>query len=160
MGPELGIRRRCLPRRESQRRGDARCLVCSLLIAVAAVAGCREATDRLAVGGKITLNGEPLDNGSIRFSSREAASPMSAGAMIQDGAFFVPQDKGLRVGSYLVEISAPDTKAPPVLDRASGMKVAPERIPAEYNVDSRQTIDVTAEGDNQFDFDISSKAGS
>lgn len=30
----------------------------------------------------------------------------------------------------------------------------PERIPAEYNVRSNQLIEVTAEGPNQFDFEI------
>jgi hypothetical protein len=140
-------------------RFDARCGMqrVAAMLAVLALVGCGPRSDRLAITGTVTLDGVPLNSGSIRFSSRDAASPMSAGAMIQDGAYYVPQEKGLRVGTYHVEISAPDAAAPPVLDRASGMKMAPERIPAEYNVNSEQTINVTADGDNAFDFAISTK---
>lgn len=134
-----------------------RCCTAPFLLVVLALVGCGPRSDRLAISGVVTLNGAPLDNGSIRFSSQESAAPMSAGAMIQDGAYRVPQDKGLRVGTYQVEISSPDAAAPLVLDRASGMKMAPERIPLEYNVNTQQTIEVTADGDNQFDFTITNK---
>jgi len=35
--------------------------------------------------------------------------------------------------------------------------MAPERVPAEYNVNSTKTIDVDAAKDNAFNFDIASR---
>jgi hypothetical protein len=36
--------------------------------------------------------------------------------------------------------------------------VARERIPAEYNTESKHSVEVTADGDNEFNFDIMSGA--
>jgi hypothetical protein len=124
--------------------------------AMLTIAGCGPKSDRLAVSGNVSLNGAPLDNGTIRFTSIGSEKLMTSGALIQAGAFHVPQEKGLLAGSYQVEINSPDSAAPPVLDRPSGMLMAPERIPTAYNTDSKQTIDVLVDGDNDFDFDISS----
>jgi hypothetical protein len=123
---------------------------------VLAVAGCGPKSDRLAVSGNVSLNGTPLDNGTIRFTWIGSEKLATSGALIQSGAFFVPQEKGLLAGSYQVEINSPDSVAPPILDRPSGMLMAPERIPAAYNSESKQTIEVSIDGDNEFHFDISS----
>jgi hypothetical protein len=125
-------------------------------ILIAAV-GCGPAGDRLGVSGAITLDGAPLDSGSIRFTSVGAEKLLTSGALIKDGAYHVPQENGLRAGTYQVEINSPDDKGPQVLDKPSGMMMAAERIPAAYNVESEQTIEVTAEGDNAFYFNIVSQ---
>jgi len=124
---------------------------------VLTVAGCGPKSDRLAVSGNVSLNGTPLDNGTIRFTSIGSEKLVTSGALIQNGAYHVPQEKGLLAGSYQVEINSPDSAAPPVLDRPSGMLMAPERIPAAYNTESKRTIEVSIDGDNEFDFEISSK---
>ncbi len=124
------------------------------------VGGCGPRSDRLDISGHVTLDGAPLDGGSIRFSSVGDGKLMAAGAMIQNGAYHIPQQKGLLPGSYHLEINAPDAHAPPVMVRTApggpGIAVAPERIPAEYNVNCDKTVDVTADGTNQFDFNIAS----
>jgi hypothetical protein len=123
--------------------------------------GCGPHSDRLAVSGKVTLNGEPLDGGSIQFTSL-GEKKMNGGAMVNGGAFIIAQDKGLLPGTYHVEINAPDNAAKPIVYRSSpdspGITTQPERIPAEYNVKSQKTIEVTPNGDNHFDFEIQSKA--
>lgn len=131
-------------------------------IAVLAISGCGPKSDRLEVTGTITLNGAPLDSGSIRFNSSAGQKLVATGAIIKDGAYQVPQAKGLPPGKYRVEINSPDLKAPPIMLRsgpgAAGIPTAPERIPAEYNVNSQQSIEVTVGGDNRFDFVIVAKA--
>jgi len=127
-------------------------------VVVCSLSGCGPRSDRLAISGTVMLDGTPLDSGSIRFTSVGAEKLMTSGAVIRNGAYNVPQAKGLRAGAYQVEMSSPDAKAPPILDRPSGMMMAPERIPAEYNVNSKQTIEVTPDGENEFNFDIVSKA--
>jgi hypothetical protein len=113
------------------------------------------------LSGYVSLNGAQLDSGTIRFTSVGGAKLVSSGAMIQDGAYHIPQEKGLLAGIYHVELSSPDKSAPPVMARATpggpGIPVAPDRIPAEYNVDSKQSIEVAPDSDNQFDFSIDSK---
>jgi hypothetical protein len=113
------------------------------------------------VSGKIVLDGAPLDSGSIRFTARSREKFMAAGALIRDGSFRIPRDKGLVPGTYQVEISAPDDKSPLVMTPVGNGRstlVAKERIPPEYNTKSNQQVEVTADGDNKFDFNIASKS--
>ena len=135
-------------------------MLVSLALGVLVIAGCGPHTDRLAISGKVTLNGEPLSGGSIRFTS-QGEKKMSSGAIVNDGQYNIPRAKGLRPGTYRVELNAPNDSVPPVMVRppggGPGSLAAPERIPPEYNEMSTHTIEVTADGDNQFDFDVVSK---
>lgn len=139
-----------------------RAVVAFVLLAEAVFTGCGPRSDRLAIHGKVTLDGTALDNGSIRFSTAGGGKLFSSGAMIKDGVYDIPQEKGLPAGKYRVEISSPDTKAKPIVIRSApgepqAPPMAPERIPAEYNVNSTKTIDVDAAKDNEFNFDIASR---
>ena len=122
------------------------------------IAGCQAPSDRLAVSGEVILDGTPLDSGSIRFSGADKEAPVSTGAMIRDGHFDIPQDKGLPPGTYYLQISSPDTASDPVstadAPQQRGIPVAQDRIPAAYNVNSDKTVEVTIDGDNHFVFDI------
>ena len=129
------------------------------LVGALIVCGCdRNPSGRLALGGDVRLDGVPLDNGSVQFMSMEPGVA-STGAAITAGRFDIPADKGLPAGKYRVSISSPDEKAPPVPVPGTTFSAAPERIPREYNVDSQQTIEITADGENDFGFDIKSKPG-
>ena len=123
--------------------------------------GCAPRSDRLEISGQVTLDGAPLNRGSIRFTSVGERKAMAAGAMIKNGAYVIPQEKGLLPGEYHLEIHAPDAEAPPIMVSTTpgepGIPVAPDRIPPEYNVESKKTITVTADESNEFDFDIVSK---
>jgi hypothetical protein len=124
-------------------------------------AGCGPRSDRLPISGEVILDGVPLDAGSIRFSSAGGEKISATGALIQNGEFNIPADKGLPPGTYHVEITAPDNSAPPVTIRGPqgepGIPTQPERIPPEYNVESNKSVDVTADGDNHFEFEIISR---
>jgi hypothetical protein len=121
--------------------------------------GCGSRSDRLAVSGEVTLDGAPLDEGSIRLTSTGGGKLLASGAMIHDGKFHIPQEKGLPPGTYRVEMSSPDSKAPPVVYKSAPGEpalppTAPERIPPEYNSQSKHTVEVSNGGDNDFKFDI------
>lgn len=126
------------------------------------LAGCSPKTDRLEVSGDVTLAGVALDKGTIRFTSLGDGEFISTGALIQRGAYRIPQEKGLLPGVYHVEISSPDESAPEIIARSAphgpGMPVAPERIPEQYNVNSDKQIEVRVDGDNRFDFNIPAKS--
>ena len=125
-----------------------------------AIAGCGPTSDRLQVSGKISLDGVPLDAGSIRFIST-GEKLISSGAKVRHGEYLIPQEKGLPPGTYRIRITAADTAAAPVVIRTGpgdpGTPTQPERIPAEYNSQSQHTVDVTAGGDNSFVFEIASQ---
>lgn len=124
--------------------------------------GCGPSSDRLEVSGSVKLDGAPVDQGSIRFTSTGTEKLIASGATIRDGEFYVPQEKGLPPGMYRVEISSPDSKGPLVVHKSPpGEPALPptarERIPPEYSSDSKHTIEVTADGENTFDFAINSR---
>jgi hypothetical protein len=125
------------------------------------VVGCGPRSDRLSVTGAVTFEGAPLDTGSIVFTSVGGEQLVSSGAMIEDGAYIVPQAKGLLPGTYRVEISSPDAAAPLEMSTGGpdsrGIPIARDRIPEEYNINSDKTVEVTVDGDNSFDFNIASK---
>jgi hypothetical protein len=132
------------------------------VIGIVLMSGCGPRSDRLEVTGNVKLDGAPLDQGSIRFTSTGTEKLSASGATIANGEFHLPQEKGLPPGAYLVDISSPDTSAPLAVQKSPpGEPALPptarERIPAEYNSDSKHTIDVTADGDNHFEFDIHSR---
>jgi hypothetical protein len=136
-------------------------LLVTLIWLTGAIAGCQPRTNRLPVSGTITLNGQPLDGATIRFASVDGVKSAN-GALVQDGRFQIPKAKGLLPGKYHVEINAPDNKAPQIMVSGGpgqpAARTAPERVPAEFNINSKQTIEVTVGGDNNFTFDIVSGA--
>lgn len=132
-----------------------------LFVLATSVAGCggSDGIERYGVSGTITLDGEPLDTGAIQFGPEDGQG-MSGGAAIQDGTYEIPADRGLPAGKYRVRISSAGG-APQPEEEAPGESLenlATERIPAKYNVNSQETVEITTDGDNTFNFDISSKS--
>ena len=117
---------------------------------------------RLPISGKISLDDNPLPNGSITFAPKDPQG-FSAGSVIaSDGTYTILETKGLPPGEYTVQIfssyqegneAGAPIHAGPELDKI----VTIERIPKEYNSETTQVVTVTKENDNIFDFDISSK---
>jgi hypothetical protein len=133
-----------------------------VLLAVLLADGCTDPTrGRQAISGKITLKGVPLDEGVIEFHP-QGDSPVhlatKAAALIKDGRYQIPKDKGLMPGKYKVVITSGDKKVPDLPpDTPPGPTktvLSKERIPAQYNVKTNQFVEVTKEGPNQFDYAI------
>jgi hypothetical protein len=86
---------------------------------------------------------------------------IASGASIQQGEYHIPQEKGLTPGKYHVEITSPDVNAKPVRvpvgPGGRTMPVQPDRIPPEYNINSKEAVEVSVDGDNHFTFDIKSR---
>jgi hypothetical protein len=144
----------------SFRGRPSRTMLTFAIACVSGLTGCGPPSDRLPVTGSVSLDGVPLDSGSIRFSST-GEKMVAAGSMIRDGEYSIPAAKGLPPGTYRLEITSPDNDAPPVVYRDAsggpGIPTQPERIPPEYNINSQKTVEVTGEGDNHFEFTIQSK---
>jgi hypothetical protein len=133
-----------------------------MMLGMVFVCGCGPRSDKLPISGEIKLDGVPLESGAIRLTSIGGEKVQATGATIENGQFDIPQSKGLSPGTYHLEINSPNDDAPPVIDRATpggpGIPTQPDRIPPEYNINSNKQVEVTADGDNHFVFDIKSKA--
>jgi hypothetical protein len=137
------------------------------LIAAAALAACLvgcskpAGPQRGAVEGKVTLDGTEVSEGSIAFYPVGNTKGPSAGGPVRGGRYSIRAEQGPVVGRNRVEIHA---------SRKTGRKVqAPmsdpgvmtdeiaEAVPARYNTQSTQEIDVQP-GSNVQDFAMASKA--
>ena len=79
------------------------------IVAALAICGCGGPEDdlpRQSVSGEVTLDGEPLESGSINFTPKDVgrADATAAGAVIIDGEYSIQRDKGPTPGTYLVSI--------------------------------------------------------
>ncbi len=120
------------------------------------LAGCGEETaGKLPVSGTITIKGAPVDAGTINFFSQPPTPDCFTGALITDGKYSVPAVQGLLPGTYRVQISAP-VQGPPSTDPVPGEAgpLAEDRIPVEYNANSKLTFEAKSGAANKFDFDV------
>jgi hypothetical protein len=130
------------------------------LLALALCLGCAR-EDRVAISGKVTLDGQPVEAGSISFVPIDGTQSPTAGAEIVDGDYEVAAAQGPRAGAFRVEIRS---------QRKTGRKIpvgspAPpgtmadetvEAIPKQYNKQSKLRADLK-QGNNPLDFTLTSK---
>jgi len=139
-------------------------LVVGCLGSLAWVCGCgSDPLGRQAVSGKVTLDGAPLEQGSISFQPVEGGIT-SSGAVVTQGEYAIPRDKGLPPGKYRVVINAikPGTgqaELPP--GGMPGEEVegppAEELIPPEWNTNSEQFVEVSSSASAEFVHEIVTK---
>jgi hypothetical protein len=111
----------------------------------------------MAVSGAVKLEGQPLTDGSITFIPLDGQDTQS-GAGIENGTYKVPRDRGLKPGKYLVQLTSGDGKTPDREEDIAGPSstniVSVDRIPPEWNTESKKQVEVKSSGSNQFDFEI------
>lgn len=125
--------------------------------ALVSLAGCND-HGRLAIEGTVSLNGQPLEDGNIRFAPQDGTEGPSAGASIQEGRFRIKGQGGTFAGTFRVEIRASRKTGRQMTD-VTGRKVdqLEQYIPVRYNRQSELTATVTTEGPNRFEFVLHSK---
>jgi hypothetical protein len=126
----------------------------------AALVGCGPGNPlgRKALSGVVTLDGAPLDSGTIEFHPLEGG--IQSGGLIHAWHYSIAADKGATPGKYRVQIA--DTYESPPLppghmpgdDPPSAFK---SRVPPEWNNKSKQEIEVKKEGPFKFNFDFATK---
>jgi hypothetical protein len=132
------------------------------LVAIAAVAasacGCHKPTDRVEVSGKVMFkHGEAVKRGSIEFSSVEPDGSRG-GARIAEGVYFIPQEKGLKPGKYLVRIYAPTALLSGNGGPGGAGKLPEETVSPKYNISSRLTVEVGTTAEQVLDFEVEKTA--
>jgi len=106
------------------------------------------------VAGKVTLDGTPLDTGTISFDPVDG-NGTKAGATVTNGEFAIPLEKGLPPGTYTVRLFSAASGGP--ADTMPGeAPVQKERIPPAWNTSSKEEVVVKEGADNVFSFDVKS----
>ncbi len=134
------------------------------VVAAASLCGCRSGDDlpRQEVSGTVTLNGQPLETGSIQFqpaSDADAAGAVTGGgALISNGRYQIERDKGLTPGNYKVMIfshaGAEVDESEPPGESVVRSKVPSELIPATYNSATTLTAQVSKGKANVLNYDL------
>ncbi len=155
------------PARVPGRRRSRRSAFCAAIVGiVVGVSGCAQPEDpwtRAAASGEVTLDGEPLSEGTITFFPSGTTKGPAAGGDIIDGRYDISAAEGPVVGTNRVEIRsvqktgrvvespiAVETSGPPI----EMVEELRQVIPAEYNRDSNLEFLIKADGDNVNDVAI------
>lgn len=135
-----------------------------LCLALSGLTGCSSSDEypRAAARGIVTLDGDPLSQGTIRFIPDGDNEGPQATATIHEGIFNVPADFGPIVGTNRIEIISTDDGGFAEDDedaikrlKAEGIKkIEVVRVPVQYNKRSTLTKSITAEGENDFTFEL------
>jgi hypothetical protein len=137
------------------RRSRVFCLLA--FAAAAGAAGCASGSRFGDVQGEVTLDGQPLAEGVVRFVPADGKTP-TASALVEGGRF----RERVPVGNHRVEISSP--KLPKGVTSSGQMKrgtvdegaALEELIPERYNARTELTTEVK-KGTNKVRFDLKSK---
>lgn len=133
------------------------------ILGLCVVAGCgpSDPLGRKAISGTVTLDGTPVEQGTINFEPQGGGATTSSGANISDGKFAIKKEFGLPPGSYVVRVSVPKPGTGGTFDENSlpGEMLPPpeEMAPSEWNENSKQMIEVKPDGPFEFPFDIRTK---
>lgn len=113
---------------------------------LALAAGCSR-SEFVEVTGSVTWQGEPVQIGEIIFSPlNKSVAP--AGGRIRDGAYKLVA----RPGKVRVQIQA--VRKTGKRDPREGFEITELYIPRRFNDDSELEAEVTADGDNRFEFEL------
>lgn len=130
-----------------------------LLVLLIVLLGCGvpDGPPRVAVEGEVSLNGKPIENGSILFIPAEGTQGPQAGRKIQNGYYQLSRSEGPVIGMLRVEIRADqelayDPTEPEESVLHIGESLPPNPVPPIYNERSTLLVETTAEGENRFDF--------
>ena len=114
--------------------------------------GCSSDTRHGVVSGSVTLDGQPIKTGIIRFVPADGQTA-TADAVIADGKF----SADVPPGEKRVEISAPKVVGKRrMMPESPEIEITEELLPARYNVKTELTLAVTAGGQSK-DFELQSK---
>tara|TARA_R110002111_G_scaffold126741_5_gene191479 strand:+ start:62646 stop:63071 length:426 start_codon:yes stop_codon:yes gene_type:complete len=113
--------------------------------------------DKGTVQGTVTVNGEPLPSGKIRFIPEVKTIGKLTAADITDGRYQFDLEKAPAVGSHRIEIIAMRNTGNkiqiPDAPEGTMMEETEQYIPAPYNTSSRLTLEIKA-GENEGNFDL------
>jgi hypothetical protein len=133
----------------------SRLMAAGLAMAMPIVAaGCGGPAKR-AVAGRVTIDDQPLDEAVIMFVPLDLATSKT-GAKVLAGRYDVGRDVGLLPGRYRVEI-ADDPPIELAMRPGASQPRPRRRLPIAYSIASPLAVEITAGGETEFDFNLTSQ---
>ena len=127
-----------------------------LCLAVAFVVGCTGGSKRAAVKGRVTVDGQPVENGSISFVPADGTQGPSAGGVITAGEYDIAKADGPLIGPHRVRIIA-TRKTGRQVQAFSGVGPMVDEeemfIPPRYNTATTLTAEIVPKR-NEIDFEL------
>ncbi len=131
-----------------------------LLVSLTAIFGCG-GTDpnRSAIGGNVTLDGKPVERGSVVFIPVDGTTGAAASGPIEGGRYQIASKDGAAVGWNRVEVRAVRKTGRMIPKGLGGTgKMIEEQVEgaaARFNANSTLKINIKP-GDNMADFEVTS----
>lgn len=137
---------------------NTRFFLCAILLST--LFGCGR-SERMSVEGTVTLDGQPLEKGSIQLSPLPGTNGPTSGADIVAGKFVIRSSGGPFAGSFRVQITAGGPTGRRVLDPRSNSMIDEygQILPARYNSQSELQAEVKAGDSNRLEFALASDKG-
>ena len=130
--------------------GTWACKSVALLTICWGIVGCGGGRPTYEVHGRVTLDGEPVEDGMIRFQSSDI-NDAAAGGPIANGEFRFQSSAGTKRVEIRASRPLPeDQQTEPEL----GL-LYEDYLPSRYNRDSELSVEVREDGENDFHFELS-----
>ncbi len=142
--------------------------LCAAVLVLATVVGCGGANvsrgPRVAVHGAVTLDGKPLPAAVIAFHCGQGEQEVAVTGTVEDGQYAIDEDAGPWAGKARVAfhpMTIPEEQFDAAMEEAARRRRPPQlnvvEIPPHYGSQPAWTVELTADGDNRFDFDLTSR---
>jgi hypothetical protein len=126
------------------------------LLALLALFGCSGAEDprgaRVAVTGKVSYQGKPLEEGTIQFFP-ESGDGFQAFGKIVNGTYKISREQGPSVGKQVVKITSRKKTGKMIETEEGKEEVTRQFLPPRYNKNSELTALIT-EDSHTFDYEL------
>ncbi|MDR2705298.1 MAG: hypothetical protein LBC02_05935, partial [Planctomycetaceae bacterium] len=118
---------------------------------------------RVPVRGVVILDGQPLTQGRVQFSSLPGTTPMVVtGSPIKNGTFSLSAEHGLLPGQeYLVQFYSVEEVPGTRKETGNPMETKVETrniIPPKYSTESKETVTATKKSPNVFRFELTGES--
>lgn len=132
----------------------------SIVSMLLACTSCTDSMGRQAAAGKVTIDGQPIEKGSIMFIPLDGKS-IKTGGPIVDGKYDIPAEKGPVSGKHRVLCFWEKDTGKTYVDRDSGdvYPVRKEGLPAVYQSENSPLEVEFSPKEKTYDFDLTSKPG-
>ena len=146
---------------------NMRCLVgktaklCGIGLLIVSCLGCgKKGPRRAAASGNVTLDGVPIEKGVIQFLPVEGTVGPETGAVISNGQYDIPHERGPVVGKSRIELRASKKTGGKIQDPTGRTGVMTDEykevFPPSANSKSTLVRDIKDEP-NKLDFDVRTK---
>lgn len=139
--------------RSVRSRSTASSICIYFCVCLIASYGC-SASNRAEVQGTVTLDGQPLTQGTLAFFPTGDAKGPAAGGTIVGGKYFISADQGSTIGTNRVEIRSARATGKMLALRKEAEVV--EVLPDRYHSQSVLTANIK-QGKNTVDFELQSR---